>query len=139
MEVRGTTRTQNGVAAIESAGIEAAVADPERPGTILDLVGDVALVVWLLGSAIGEPDAIAAIHGPRLEGLLGKLVDTPVRGFVYEATGTVGRERLGGGAAIVESAARTWRIPVALVREAPGEDWDGWAAEAADRALELLS
>lgn len=138
MEVRGTTRSQKGAAAIEAAGIEAAVADPDRPGTILDLVGDVALVVWLLGSALGEPEAIAAIHGPRLEGLLGRLVDTPVRGFVYEASGGVQQKHLDGGVEIVESAARTWSIPVAVLREEPGVDWDHWAADAADRVLELL-
>jgi hypothetical protein len=138
MEVRGTTRTEKGVAAIEAAGIEAEVADPHRPGTILDLVGDVALVVWLLGSAHGEPEVIAAIHGPRLEGLLGRLVDTPVRGFVYESSGRVQQRYLDGGAEIVESAARTWSIPVAVLREEPGEDWDRWAADAADRTLELL-
>ena len=45
------------LAVIEAAGIEAAIADPVRPGTILDLVGDVAVVHWLLGSASGEPES----------------------------------------------------------------------------------
>ena len=35
------------------AGIEPALADPADPGTVLDLVGDVAAVYWLLGSARG--------------------------------------------------------------------------------------
>ena len=56
---------------------------------MLELCGDVAVVVWLLGSASGEPETIAAIHGPRLESLLEKLVDSPVRGFAYEAAGSV--------------------------------------------------
>jgi hypothetical protein len=103
--VRGTTRNEAGAAAIEKAGIEAAIADPGRPGTVLDLVGDVALVVWLMGSAEGE--GVEAIHGERLESLLAKLVDTPVRGFAYEGTA--------GGAAIVERAAATWSIPVAII------------------------
>ena len=64
---------------------------------MLDLCGDVAVVVWLLGSATGEPDAIAAIHGPRLERLLEKLVDSPVRGFAYEAAGSVDRAAPGRG------------------------------------------
>ena len=83
--VRGTSRREEGLAPIEAAGIEPALADPDRPGTVLELVGDVAVVFYLLGSAAGEPEALAAIHGPRLERLLEKLVDTPVRGFVYEA------------------------------------------------------
>ena len=87
--VRGTSRREEGLAAIEAAGIEPALADPERPGTILELVGDVAVVVLLLGSADGQPEELAAIHGPRLERLLEQLVDTPVRGVVYEAVGSV--------------------------------------------------
>ena len=71
-----------------AARLEAVVADPDRAASILDQVGDVALVFWLLGSALGEPGALAAVHGPRLERLMEKLVDTPVRGFVYEGGGT---------------------------------------------------
>ena len=83
-QVRGTSRVDSGLEAIDHAGLEPALADPDRPGTILELIGDVAVVVWLLGSADGEADELAAIHGPRLERLLEKLVDTPVRGFAYE-------------------------------------------------------
>jgi hypothetical protein len=101
------------------------VADPDRAASILDHVGDVALVFWLLGSALGEPQTVAAVHGPRLERLMEKLVDTPVRGFVYEAAGTVEREHLERGAQIVRGAANRWRIPVEVVTEGPG-DWEAW-------------
>ncbi len=114
--VRGTSRREQGLAAIEAAGIEPALADPERPATLLDLVGDVAAVYWLLGSASGGPENIEAIHGSRLERFLERLVETPVRRFVYEATGSVDPEVLAGGAALVERAARTWRIPVEVLR-----------------------
>lgn len=107
--VRGTSRRSDGLAAIEGAGIEAAPADPDRPGTILELVNDVAVLVLLLGSAIGSEEELAAIHGPRLERLLEHLVDTPVRGIVYEGTAA--------GAEIVRAASRTWRIPVEVVGE----------------------
>jgi uncharacterized protein YbjT (DUF2867 family) len=110
--VRGTSRREEGRAAIEAAGLEAALADPERPGSILELVGDVAVLVLLLGSAAGSEEALAAIHGPRLERLLEHLVETPVRGVLYE-----GRP---GGAEIVRRASETWRIPVRIVE--PGED-----------------
>lgn len=126
---------------MEGAGIEAVVADPGRPGTVLDLVGDVTLVVWLLGSAEGEPESVASIHGPRLEALLARLVDTPVRGFAYEAAGSVAPEHLERGAGIVERAGTTWSIPVAILREVPpaGSDgWAGWSEIAAGRLLELL-
>jgi nucleoside-diphosphate-sugar epimerase len=135
-QVRGTSRGSEGVAAIEAAGLEGAVADPERPGTVLDLVGDVAVVVWLLGSAEGDPELIEAIHGPRLERLLEKLVDTPVRGFAYEAAGSVPAERLAAGRAEVELAGRTWMIPAALLEA--GREEPGWAARTAAEVSALL-
>lgn len=104
--VRGTSRREEGLAAIEAAGIEPALADPDRPETILELVNDVAVLVLLLGNARGTEEELAAIHGPRLERLLEHLVETPVRGVVYEGTEA--------GAEIVHEAARTWRIPVRI-------------------------
>jgi uncharacterized protein YbjT (DUF2867 family) len=115
--VRGTSRHEAGLVAIGAAGIEPALADPERPATVLELVADVADVYWLLGSATGEPENLEAIHGPRLERLLERLVETPVRRFVYEAYGSVDPQVLAGGAALVERAAETWRIPVEVLRE----------------------
>jgi hypothetical protein len=138
LAVRGTSRRETGLAAIEAAGFEAALADPDRPGTVLELVGDVALVVWLLGSAVGGREAVAAIHGPRLESLLGKLVDTPVRGFAYEPAGRVERGRLEAGAQIVEAASATWHIPVAVLAQAPGADWDAWSRSTSEQVLALL-
>jgi uncharacterized protein YbjT (DUF2867 family) len=102
--VRGTSRRGEGLAAIEAAGIEPALADPDRPGTILELVGDVAILVLLLGAAEGSDEELAAIHGPRLERLMEHLVETPVRGVLYEGTEE--------GAEVVHAASRTWRIPV---------------------------
>lgn len=104
--MRGTSRREQGLAAIEAAGIEAALADPNRPGTILDLVNDVAVLVLLLGNVTGSEEEMTAIHGQRLERLLEHLVETPVRGVVYEGTEA--------GAEIVHAAARTWRIPVRI-------------------------
>ncbi|MEX2108190.1 MAG: NAD(P)H-binding protein [Solirubrobacterales bacterium] len=126
--VRGTSRREEGLAEIETAGIESAQADPNQPGTLLELVGDVAVVHWALGSAQGEDEAIAAIHGPRLERVLEKLVDTPVRGFVYEAAGTVPARHLERGRAAVALAAETWRIPVATVAADPA-DATSWVEE----------
>jgi uncharacterized protein YbjT (DUF2867 family) len=120
--VRGTSRREEGLAAIEAAGIEPALADPERPGTVLDLVGDVAVVAFLLGTATGEREEVGAIHGPRLERLLERLVDTPVRGVVYEAAGSVEPALLQAGAELVRSAGRAWRIPVAVVDADPGDE-----------------
>jgi uncharacterized protein YbjT (DUF2867 family) len=109
--VRGTSRREEGLAAIEAAGIEPALADPDRPGTILELVGDVAVLVLLLGSASGSEEELAAIHGPRLERLMEHLVETPVRGVLYEGTEQ--------GGEVVRSAARTWRIRVRTIAASP--------------------
>ncbi len=136
-QVRGTSRRAEGIAAIERAGIEAAPADPELPGTVLDLCGDVAVVVWLLGSAQGEPEGFSAIHGPRLKSLLEKLVDSPVRGFAYESVGSVAGGALAGGAEIVKRAGETWRIPVALLTADPGDP--DWAKRTADGVAGLLT
>jgi uncharacterized protein YbjT (DUF2867 family) len=135
--VRGTSRREEGLAAIAEAGIEAALADPDRPGTLLELVGDVTVVVHLLGAADGDPEAVAAIHGSRLERLMEKLVDTPVRSVVYEAVGSVGPELLGAGAEVVRAASCTWRIPVAVVESEPDDSVE-WARQMADLALGLL-
>jgi NAD(P)-dependent dehydrogenase (short-subunit alcohol dehydrogenase family) len=123
--VRGTSRREEGLAAIEAAGIEPALADPDRPGTILDLVADVTVLVLLLGSATASEEELEAIHGPRLERLMEHLVETPVRGVLYEGTE--------GGEQIVRNAARTWHIPVRILPRPhqPGQNTDfcGLAAE----------
>jgi uncharacterized protein YbjT (DUF2867 family) len=111
--VRGTSRREEGLAAIEAAGIEAALADPDRPGTILEVVNDVAILVLLLGSASGGEEKLAAIHGPRLERLMEHLVETPVRGVLYEGTEE--------GAEVVRAAGRTWRIPVRTIAPSPSQ------------------
>jgi uncharacterized protein YbjT (DUF2867 family) len=105
--VRGTSRSERGLEAIAAAGIEPAPADPERPGTILELVNDVAVLVLLFGGATGSEEELTAIHGPRLERLMEHLVETPVRGVLYDGTEA--------GSEVVLAAARTWRIPVGIL------------------------
>jgi uncharacterized protein YbjT (DUF2867 family) len=124
--VRGTSRREEGLEAIEAAGIEAVLADPDRPGTILELVNDVAVLILLLGSATGSEEELRAIHGPRLERLMEHLVETPVRGVVYEGTE--------GGAEIVRAAERIWHIPAITLSPKPSQsphsgDADGLAGE----------
>ena len=120
-QVRGTTRTQGGVEAIERAGIEAAIADPDRPATVLELIHGVTVIFWLLGSARGRAAALAAIHGSCLERLLEEIVDTHVRGLVYEAAGDVDAGLLARGTEIVAEAGRRWWIRSAVVEAEPGD------------------
>ena len=121
-QVRGTTRNPESVAAIESAGIEPLVADPDRVGEVLDGIEGVSLIYWLLASARGERETVEALHGPRLERLLEEIVDTPVRGFVYEATGEVDPELLVGAMEIMRSASQRWRIPFEVVDVSQADD-----------------
>lgn len=134
--VRGTSRGSAGVEAIEAAGLEGVAADPDRLGTVLDRVGDVAVIAWLMGSANAEPGSAAAVNGERLESLMIRLVDTPVRGFVYEAAGSAPAAELRRGASIVEAAGERWRIPVALLRAEPSEP--GWSAAAAEAVSSVI-
>jgi uncharacterized protein YbjT (DUF2867 family) len=136
-QVRGTTRSADGLAAIESAGIEAVVADPDRIGTLTDQIADVGLIYWLLGSATGEPEAVAALHGPRLERMLEEIVDTPVRGFVYEAFGGLPSELIVGAMETLRDAGERWRIPFEVV-DAVGGDPALWKAAMLAAAEELI-
>jgi uncharacterized protein YbjT (DUF2867 family) len=124
--VRGTSRREDGLAPIEATGIEPALADPAAPGSVLDLVGDVAVVAWLLGSADGSPEELAALHGRALELVLERIVETPVRGFLYEPEGSVDPTLLARGWEAVEAASARWRIPSATLSADPG----AWADEA---------
>jgi threonine dehydrogenase-like Zn-dependent dehydrogenase len=117
--VRGTTRDTARLAEIEAAGAEAVVADPDRLGTVLTQLAGVTAICWLMGSASGE--TAAGLHGPRLQTLLERLVDTPVRGIVYEAAGTVDPALLADGAAAVRAASATWRMPAEVVEADPAE------------------
>ena len=115
--VRGTTRDPARAGAIAAAGAEPYVGDPDRIGTLMGALAGVAVVCWLLGR-VSDPD----LHGGRLRMLFEKLVDTPVRGVVYERA-------LPEGEAIARDAAERWRIPVAVIE--PGAD----AAGAVDRVM----
>ena len=125
--VRGTTRDPAATAAIEAAGIEPVLADPERIGTVLEAIEGVTLIFWLLGSATGDPESVAAIHGPRLQRLLEEIVDTPVRGFVYELTGELPPEHAVSAFEVLRSASERWKIPFEVVDADPAriELWRG--------------
>jgi uncharacterized protein YbjT (DUF2867 family) len=134
-QVRGTTRDARKAEELAGAGLEGVVAHPDRVGTILEEIEGVTLVFWLMGSAVGGEDSVAELHGPRLEQLLAEVVDTPVRGVVYESAGTVPRDVLQGGQGILRAAQERWRIPVACVDADPGDagEWLDAMVAAAER------
>lgn len=117
------------MSAIEEAGFEAVLVDPAAPGTVLDHVNDVAVAIHLLGRVPAEEAAAGGLHSERLASLLRRLVDTPVRAFVYEP---------GNGRDVVEEAGSTWRIPYSLVPSSDGMDWPQWAEKAVESTLEPL-
>jgi uncharacterized protein YbjT (DUF2867 family) len=129
--VRGTTRDPARLAEIEAAGAEAVVADPDRLGTLMVQLQGVSVVCWLMGSAGAE------LHGQRLRSFLERLVDTPVRGVVYEAAGGAPSELLESGAAAVRVASATWSIPAVIVEADPAdhETWLGAMSDAVHRLL----
>ena len=135
--VRGTTRDPGKLEEIEAEGAEAAVADPDRLATLLPQLREVSVMCWLMGTAVGEAEAVAALHGPRLESIASALVDSGVRGLAYEAAGTVDGRLLAEGAAIVGRVGRANRMPVEVVEQDPA-DLEAWVAAlcaAVDRVL----
>ncbi len=116
--VRGTTRDAARADAIAASGAEPYIGDPDRVGTLMDALHAVTILIWLFGDL---PDA--DLHGGRLRMLFEKLVDTPVRGVVYEAASPAGE-------AIARDAAERWRMSVEIVSV-------GGARAAVDRLLGL--
>jgi NAD(P)-dependent dehydrogenase (short-subunit alcohol dehydrogenase family) len=134
--VRGTTRSSARVEAIAAAGAEPYVGDPDRIATLMEAITSVTVVAWLLGSAVG--DGAGELHAGRLRMLCEKLVDTPVRGLVYEGAGTLGEEVLVGGAAVVRTAAATWNIPLEVLATPPS-DCEAWTRDAVAAVGRLLA
>ncbi len=89
---------------------EADGVDPHRLVTLTPRLEGVSVLCWLFGEADDD-----TLHGHRLTSLIECLVDTPVRGFVYERS----RDHP-GGEEIVARARETFRIPCAVV--SPGDD-----------------
>jgi uncharacterized protein YbjT (DUF2867 family) len=120
--VRGTTRDPGRLDAIMAAGVEAVHADPDRVATIAPAFEHVSVACVLLGTASGPPDLVEPLHRTRLEMLLSRMLDTTVRGVVYEAAGTVSPELLLGGAQRVAAACSDSHTPYALIEADPTDD-----------------
>ena len=135
--VRGTTRDPARAAAIEAAGAEPYIGDPDRIATLMDALSGVTILCWLMGTATGAAERVAALHDGRLRMLWEKLVDTPVRGVVHEAAGPLAPDVLARGRAVALAAHETWRIPLELLETDPAdhERWHANAAAAVDRLL----
>ena len=135
--VRGTTRDPAKADAIRAAGAEPYVGDPDRIATLMEALTGVTILCWLMGSATGDPEQVFELHDGRLRMLWEKLVDTPVRGVVYEAAGTVDAAALVRGEAVARVAHETWRIPLEYLHADPA-DPDAWVTEARTAVGRLL-
>jgi uncharacterized protein YbjT (DUF2867 family) len=135
--VRASTRAETKLAAIEATGAEPVLGDPDVVGTLARAFEHVTVACVLLGSATGTPAELSALHGTRLDMLLTRMVDTTLRGVVYEATGSVDRAVLARGAALVQERCEEARIPYVLLRADPADHraWTGAALAAVDSAL----
>jgi uncharacterized protein YbjT (DUF2867 family) len=134
--VRVVTRTEARDEEIRAAGAEVWRGDPDRIGTLRYALDNVTLVLWLLGTATGDPEQVAALHGSRLEMMLERTVDTTVRGVVYEAAGTLPPEVYASGIREMRRANERNEVPFALL-EADPHDGEAWlpAARAAIASL----
>jgi putative NADH-flavin reductase len=135
--VRGTTRTAEHAAAIEAAGAEAFVGDPDRLATLFAALDHVSVAYSLLGSASGSPEQVAALHGDRLESLVFKMIDTTIRIVIYEAAGSVEQELLDGGSTIVTRLCEENRMLYSFIRAEPA-DRDGWLQAAVEAIRDAL-
>jgi uncharacterized protein YbjT (DUF2867 family) len=123
--VRGTTRVGAHADLIAAVGAEPYVGDPDRIGTLIDALRGVTIVCWLMGTL-----PVPELHAGRLRMLWEKLVDTHVRGVVYEGALPEGEE-------VARTAAETWQIPLEVLRADPA-DHAAWLAAASGAVGRLL-
>ena len=135
-DVRAVTRTEAHRAAIEAAGAECLIADPDVVGSLRYALDNVTLVLWLLGTATG--DNVGDLHGSRLAMMLERTIDTTARGIVYEAAGTVDPGVMAAGRALVERVAGYNEIPLRVL-EADPADRPEWVGAARGAVAGLLS
>lgn len=135
--VRGTTRSAARAQQIAAAGVEPHVGDPDRVATIAPAFAHVGVSCLLLGCARGTDEELRALHGTRLEMLLERMLDTTVRGIVYEAAGSVDKAVLRAGADRVRHACERSLIPHVILEHDPA-DHAGWLTAAVDGVQRAL-
>lgn len=114
-------RTAAAEEALSAAGYAVRSVAPTLAGDIVDALENVTVVAYLMGDS-GDP----AAHDEMLETVLLKVVDTGVRGFVYESPGD-------GPNAHVDHAIATWHLSVAELGE--GDDFGAELTAAANRSI----
>ena len=135
--VRGTTRDPARRSALAAADVEPFVGDPNVVGTLAPALAHVGVACILLGSVTGSEEQLTALHGTRLDMLLERMLDTTVRGVVYQAVGSADPALLRAGAERVRHACERSLIPYELLSADPaaGQAWVAQAVQAVERVL----
>ncbi len=135
--VRITSRSQETRTAIEGVGGECWPGTPGRLATLRGALDGVAIACWLLAGATGPPQELVELHTLRLEYFLTQMIDTTVRGFVYEARGTTAAAgALAQGQEIARTVCERNAIPLAVLDRTAAEE--GRWQELARAAIEQL-
>jgi hypothetical protein len=127
--VRAVTPDEARRAEIEATGAECWIGTPDRIGSLRYALDNVTVLLWLLGEEDNRD-----LHGSRLTMMLERVIDSTVRGLVYE-TGAPATET---GAAEVRRMAAYNEIPYAFVDAfdpAEEADWVRGIREAIDGVL----
>lgn len=120
--LRISTRDQSRRADIEKAGAECWIGTPDRLDTMRAALEGVTIACWLLGTAKGSDQEVRALHDSRLEFFLGQIIDTTVRGFIYERAGSAGADVLTHGAQIASEMTTRNSIPLGLIEADPSDN-----------------
>jgi hypothetical protein len=128
--VRVVTSAPSRQFAIEQVGAECFIGTPERLATLRGALEHVTIACWLLATACGDEQTLQTLHGSCLQRFLRGAIDSTLRGFVYEAGGSVvDAELLQRGTQIVSEAATRDSIPIAILTADP-LDVDAWLTQA---------
>jgi hypothetical protein len=133
--VRITTRGEAGRAAIEAVGGECWIGTPDRIATLRYALENVTLACWLLGTVQGDG---AELHGSRLDFFCSQIIDTTVRGLIYEAAGNVAPTVLASGARLISEKAAYNEIPLRILDADPA-DHAAWTEQTRGAIGELLA
>ena len=133
---RIVTRGEAGRGAIEAVGAECWIGTPLRLATLREALESVTVACWLLATAAGPREEVRALHGDRLRFFLGQVVDSTVRGLLYEPL-RAGRAEAAGGEDVVGEMCERNEIPARILRTDPG-DTQAWLREAREAVEGLL-
>jgi hypothetical protein len=76
----------------------------------------VAIACWMLAQAHGPPQEVGALHGSRLAAFARQVIDSTVRGFIYDGSGgALPAEMLADGERIVRSVSERNAIPARVL------------------------